>query len=180
MKRFSFRAFGFPRFPWLERWLNLPRYYHWGVLVGLISAVNFSFVFESLSLHQQNEAMTQDITQQTDELSHQEKLLTALKQQSDMHGLSPQLAKQIVPLDNQLHELLVDAIKQIEYRWDFSSRPVLQMVLEGRFQDLHAFLTALLAQFPHLALAQLNMEKQENGLVQCHLILQLTQSEGTP
>lgn len=179
MKRFSFPTSGLPRFPWLERWLHLPRYYHWGFLVALISAVNFPFVFETLSLHQQSEAMAQDLKQQTDELTHQEKLLASLKQQSDTHGLSPQLAKQIVPLDKQLHEHLGDAVTQIEYQWDFSSRPVLQMVLEGRFQDLHTFLTALSAQFPHLALAKLDMEKQESGLVQCHLILQLTQSEGT-
>ncbi|OOF40506.1 hypothetical protein BKK47_03650 [Rodentibacter mrazii] len=163
--------------PFVEKWLVLPKIYHWGFFVCCLSAVNFSVLLEGWKNEQQRQTLEQEIAQQSTELVHQEKLLSTLKKHSDQRELSPQLTKQIVTLDEQIHRLLGDEIELIVYQWDFSSQPILQIQLEGQFQYSYHFLTALLAQQSPLSFVQLTMEKKENGKLQSHLILQLKREE---
>lgn len=165
------------RLPLIEKWLMLPGIYHGCFFLFCLSAVNFPIVFDIWQTYQQHQQIEQAIEQQSSELAHQEKLLTTLKQHSDWHALSPKLTKQIVALDEQIHGQLNDDLELMEYQWDFSSRPVLQIQLAGRFQHLHEFLTALLAQQHALSFAQIEMQKMENGSVQSHVILQLNREE---
>ena len=79
-------------------------------------------------------------------------------------------------LDQQIHGLLSEEIELTEYQWDFSSHPVLQLQLVGRFQELHDFVAALSEQNA-LAFAQLEMQKTERGQVQSQVILQLKREE---
>ena len=160
------------RIPILEKWLFLPPIYHWGFFALCISAVNFPVVLGGWQAAQKTQTMIQEIESQNAELAHQEKLLATLKQHSDKHALSPQLTKQIVALDQQIHALLDDDLEEVSYQWDFSSRPILQIQLAGRFQHLHEFLTALLAE-QALSFGQLEMQKMEKGQVQSTVILQL-------
>ncbi|OOF54913.1 hypothetical protein [Rodentibacter genomosp. 2] len=163
--------------PFVEKWLVLPKIYHWGFFVCCLSAVNFSVLLEGWKNEQQRQTLEQEIAQQSTELVHQEKLLSTLKKHSDQRELSPQLTKQIVTLDEQIHRLLGDEIELIVYQWDFSSQPILQIQLEGQFQYSYHFLTALLAQQSPLSFVQLTMEKKENGKLQSHLVLQLKREE---
>lgn len=165
------------RIPFIEKWLNLPKIYHWGFFACCLSAVNFSVVFEAWQNRQQQQAIEQEIVQQSQELAHQEKLLATLEQQHNRHELSPKMTKEIVALDEQIQGLLPGEIKLESYQWDFSSLPALQIQLEGRFQALHAFFTQLLARQARLTFAQLNMQKMENGKVQSQLILQFKREE---
>lgn len=160
------------RIPLVEKWLILPPIYHWGFFIFCLSAVNFTVVLESWDTYQQELTLTQNITQQSAELTHQEKWLTTLKKHSEQRELSPQLTKQIVTLDEHLHQLLTDKIELIEYQWDFSSQPILQVQLMGQFHALSHFLNALLAQ-QTLSFVQLAIEKTEKGKLQSHLVLQL-------
>ncbi|OOF44291.1 hypothetical protein [Rodentibacter trehalosifermentans] len=164
------------RIPLIEKWLALPKMYHWGFFVCCLSAVNFATIFEGWYTYQKGQTLEQEASRQAMELAHQEKLLSTLKQHSDSRELSPQLTKQIVILDEQIHSLLNDETELVSYQWDFSSQPVLQIQLAGRFQDLYHFLTALLAQ-GSLSFVQLAIEKTESGALQSHLILQLKRGE---
>ncbi|WP_129582330.1 hypothetical protein [Rodentibacter caecimuris] len=165
------------RYPFVERGLMLPKIYHWGFFICCLSAVNFSVVLDLWQSYWQRQAITLEVIKQSTELTHQEKLLATLKQHSERHELSPQLTKRIIALDEQIHDLLNDEVELVTYQWDFSSRPVLQIQLEGYFQYLHNFLTALLTQQKALFFAQLDMQKVEGGRVQCHLILPLNIEE---
>ncbi|OOF38442.1 hypothetical protein BKK49_03390 [Rodentibacter rarus] len=163
--------------PFVEKWLALPKMYHWGFFVCCLSAVNFMVVLEGWHTYRQRQTLTQEISQQSVELAHQEKLLSTLKKHSEQRELSPQRTKQIVTLDEQIHRWLNDEIELTVYQWDFSSRPILQIQLEGQFHDLYHFVTALLAQQNALSFVQLTMEKTESGKVQSHLVLQLKREE---
>lgn len=163
--------------PFVEKWLLLQKMYHWGFFVCCLSAVNFSVLFEGWNTYQQRQTLAQEISQQSTELAHQEKLLSTLKKHSDQRELSPQLTKQIVTLDEQIHRLLNDEMELIVYQWDFSSRPILQIQLEGQFQYSYHFLSSLLEQQSPLSFVQLAMEKKENGKLQSHLVLQLKREE---
>ncbi|MDC2825954.1 hypothetical protein PHA51_07940 [Rodentibacter pneumotropicus] len=165
------------RLPFVEKWLALPKMYHWSFFICCLSAVNFSVLLEGWKSEQQRQMLEQEIVQQSTELAHQEKLLSTLKKHSDQRELSSLLTKQIVALDEQIHRLLGDEIELIVYQWDFSSRPILQIQLEGQFQYSYHFLTTLLAQQPLLSFVQLTMEKKENGKLQSHLVLQLKREE---
>lgn len=165
------------RIPFIEKWLALPKIYHWGFFVFCVSAVNFPVVFGLWQGAQLRQAVEQETTQQSAELVHQEKLFAALQQHSTQNELSPQQTKQIVALDEQINALLEEDISLISYQWDFSSRPILQIQIEGRFHVLHDFLTVLLNQQNALSFAQLDMQKMESGSVQTHLILQLKREE---
>ena len=164
------------RLPTVEKWLALPKRYHWSLFAICLGAINFPVIWENWQSHQRLQSIEQEMTQQTAELAHQEKLLIALKQHSDRNELSPQLTKRIVALDQQIHGLLSEEIELTEYQWDFSSHPVLQLQLVGRFQELHDFVVALSEQNA-LAFAQLEMQKTERGQVQSQVILQLKREE---
>ncbi|OOF57440.1 hypothetical protein [Rodentibacter myodis] len=165
------------RIPFVEKWLTLPKGYHWAFFLFCLSAVNFSVVLDYWEERQKLQNIHVEITRQATELAHQQKLLAAMKQHSERHALSPKLTKQIVALDQQINDFLNREIEVSAYQWDFSSRPILQIQVEGRFQDLHQFLTALLTQQNALSFAQLAMEKSENGRVLGNFILQLKNEE---
>ncbi|MBF0752287.1 MULTISPECIES: hypothetical protein [unclassified Pasteurella] len=165
------------RIPFIEKWLILPKMYHWGFFICCLGAVNFSILLEGWKTERQRQTLAQEIAQQSIELAHQDKLLSTLKKHSNQHELSPQLTKQIVALDEQIHQLMSNDIELIVYQWDFSSRPILQIQLEGQFQYLYHFLTALLVQQRSLSFVQLAMEKAESGKVQSNIVLQLKREE---
>lgn len=164
-------------YPFVERGLMLPKIYHWGFFLCCLSAVNFSVVLELWQSYGLRQNLAQEVVKQSTELIHQEKLFAKLKQHSERHELSPQLTKEIIALNEQIHELLNDEIELIAYQWDFSSRPVLQIELEGYFRYLHHFFTALLTQQNAFSFAKLDMQKMENGRVQSYLILLLNIGE---
>ncbi|BFU60796.1 MULTISPECIES: hypothetical protein [Rodentibacter] len=165
------------RIAFIEKWLALPKIYHWAFFVVCLSAVNFSAILDYWQDYQQLQRMKLEVKQQSAELAHQEKLLVALKRHSDRHELSPMLTKQIIALDQQINDLLNGEAEILNYQWDFSSRPILHIQLEGRFQNLHKFLTALSEQQAVLSFAQLEMQKTERGQVQSNVILQLKREE---
>lgn len=167
------------RIPLIEKWLTLPKFYHWGFFFFCVSAVNFSVVLESWQTYQKGQLMEQEIAQKQAEQTHQDKLLATLKQHSEKHVLSPKLTKQIIDLDQTIHTLMDAENSDLTlqgYQWDFSSQPILQIQAEGRFHDLHAFLQALSA-VNSLAVAQLELQKMDSGQVHGQVILQLKREE---
>ncbi|OBY54261.1 competence protein [Aggregatibacter aphrophilus] len=123
--------------------------------------------------------MTQQQTQQAT-LSHQQKILTVLKEKAAKQLLTPQLAGKLPPINQQIQQLAQQL--HIEHsQWDFRQKPLLTLHLEGHFNDLRQFLTALLNANDELELVEWQIQKlsgQNNGnTISSELLLQLNTKE---
>lgn len=122
--------------------------------------------------------------QETQEkLTHQQKILTALKEKSEKQLLTPALADKLPPINRQIQQL-AHRLQIDQSQWDFHQNPLLRLQLQGHFNDLQAFLTALLKSNTALELVEWQVvqhsEANEIASIQSELLFQLhsTENEG--
>ncbi|WP_439286938.1 competence protein [Lonepinella sp. BR2357] len=108
--------------------------------------------------------------------------LQQVKQQLEQHLLTPELANQLAPI-NQAIQQLSGPLQLENPQWIFNQKPQLSLHIQGYFQDLQQFITALLAQYPRLHVVSLQIQQadQTDSSIESDVIFQLTlASQGTP
>lgn len=153
---------------WIDKMATTPMLTHWYQLVAwqqttLLCALGVA----SLSLPAQHywQQWTQ-LTQLTEQqemqqatLAHQQKILAALKEKADKHLLTPKLAGKLSAVNQQIQQLAQSL--HIEHsQWDFHQTALLTLHVQGYFDELNAFLTALLTENAGLALVEWQVQKR--------------------
>lgn len=153
---------------WIDKMATTPMLTHWYQLVAwqqttLLCALGVA----SLSLPAQHywQQWTQ-LTQLTEQqemqqatLDHQQKILAALKEKADKHLLTPKLAGKLSAVNQQIQQLAQSL--HIEHsQWDFHQTALLTLHVQGYFDELSAFLTALLTENAGLALVEWQVQKR--------------------
>lgn len=153
---------------WIDKMATTPLLTHWYQLAAwqqttLLCALGVA----SLSLPaqhywQQWTQLTQLIEQQEMQqatLDHQQKILAALKEKADKHLLTPKLAGKLSAVNQQIQQLAQSL--HIEHsQWDFHQTALLTLHVQGYFDELNAFLTALLTENAGLALVEWQVQKR--------------------
>ena len=80
------------------KWLSQPFYVHSLTFLLLLSAVIFRPVLDYIEGSSRFHEIESELAGKRSELSHQQKILTSLQQQSESRKLSPELASQILSL----------------------------------------------------------------------------------
>mgnify|MGYP000898676303 FL=1 len=153
---------------WIDKMATTPLLTHWYQLATwqqttLLCALGVA----SLSLPAQHywQQWTQ-LTQLTEQqemqqatLDHQQKILAALKEKADKHLLTPKLAGKLSAVNQQIQQLAQSL--HIEHsQWDFHQTALLTLHVQGYFDELNAFLTALLTENAGLALVEWQVQKR--------------------
>ncbi|HBO38423.1 MAG TPA: competence protein [Pasteurellaceae bacterium] len=123
-----------------------------------------------------------ELQQRQEKLAHQQQILSALKQKSESRLLTPELARQLPPINQRVQDLAL-RLHIVDSRWVFESQPSLNLQIQGYFVQIKSFLISLLTQEPQLVLTGLQMTKAEEETefsVQTDLWLQLQIRENTP
>lgn len=101
-----------------------------------------------------------ELLHQQEKLHHQQQILQTLKHKVESVALTPELAAKLPPINRQIQQLA--AHLQIKNsQWIFERQPNLNLQVEGYFNEIKQFLTALLAQSPKLHLLRLHLTKAE-------------------
>ena len=153
---------------WIDKMATTPLLTHWYQLAAwqqttLLCALGVA----SLSLPAQHYwqqwtqlaqlAEQQEMQQAT--LAHQQKILAALKEKADKHLLTPKLAGKLSAVNQQIQQLAQSL--HIEHsQWDFHQTALLTLHVQGYFDELSAFLTALLTENAGLALVEWQVQKR--------------------
>ena len=153
---------------WIDKMATTPLLTHWYQLAAwqqttLLCALGVA----SLSLPAQHywQQWTQ-LTQLTEQqemqqatLAHQQKILAALKEKADKYLLTPELAGKLSAVNQQIQQLAQSL--HIEHsQWDFHQTALLTLNVQGYFDELNAFLTALLTENAGLALVEWQVQKR--------------------
>ena len=153
---------------WIDKMATTPLLTHWYQLAAWQqTALLCALGVASLSLPaqhywQQWTQLTQLIEQQEMQqatLAHQQKILAALKEKADKHLLTPKLAGKLSAINQQIQQLAQSL--HIEHsQWDFHQTALLTLHVQGHFDELSAFLTALLTENAGLALVEWQVQKR--------------------
>lgn len=157
------------------RWLKLSRLKQSLALILLMLILTFPALNSYLKQYQLFQQSQQQYQQQKTKLAHQQRLLQSLKQQTEKLNLTPELASQLLPINQQIQQL-GESLQFSLNQWFFNTKPQLSLQLQGNYADLEQFLTALLAQYSELKLISLQIQKakDENQSIESEILLQLT------
>ena len=153
---------------WIDKMATTPLLTHWYQLAAwqqttLLCALGVA----SLSLPAQHywqqwtqlAQLTEQQEMQQATLAHQQKILAALKEKADKHLLTPKLAGKLSAVNQQIQQLAQSL--HIEHsQWDFHQTALLTLHVQGYFDELNAFLTALLTENAGLALVEWQVQKR--------------------
>ena len=153
---------------WIDKMATTPLLTHWYQLATwqqttLLCALGVA----SLSLPAQHywqqwtqlAQLTKQQEMQQATLDHQQKILAALKEKADKHLLTPKLAGKLSAVNQQIQQLAQSL--HIEHsQWDFHQTALLTLHVQGYFDELNAFLTALLTENAGLALVEWQVQKR--------------------
>lgn len=153
---------------WIDKMATTPMLTHWYQLAAwqqttLLCALGVA----SLSLPAQHywqqwtqlAQLTEQQEMQQATLAHQQKILAALKENADKHLLTPKLAGKLSAVNQQIQHLAQSL--HIEHsQWDFHQTALLTLHVQGYFDELSAFLTALLTENAGLALVEWQVQKR--------------------
>ena len=153
---------------WIDKMATTPLLTHWYQLATwqqttLLCALGVA----SLSLPAQHywqqwtqlAQLTEQQEMQQATLAHQQKILAALKEKADKHLLTPKLAGKLSAVNQQIQQLAQSL--HIEHsQWDFHQTALLTLHVQGYFDELNAFLTALLTENAGLALVEWQVQKR--------------------
>lgn len=157
----------------LGQFLQQPLFKRLGLMLVLgLLCVSYPSYF-ALQTYQEVEQQAEKLKQQVDNLQHQQRLLTSLKQKQQQQLLTPEIATQLANINRTLQQRL--SVQQIRSsQWRFEQSPILQLQLESSFAQLVEFLQHFLSSHSILLLT-LEIEKgQENHrTVVTDLLLQL-------
>lgn len=153
---------------WIDKMATTPLLTHWYQLAAwqqttLLCALGVA----SLSLPAQHywqqwtqlAQLTEQQEMQQATLAHQQKILAALKEKADKHLLTPKLAGKLSAVNQQIQQLAQSL--HIEHsQWDFHQTALLTLHVQGYFDELNAFLTALLTENAGLVLVEWQVQKR--------------------
>lgn len=153
---------------WIDKMATTNLFSHWYQLAAwqqttLLCALGVA----SLSLPAQHywqqwtqlAQLTEQQEMQQATLDHQQKILAALKENADKHLLTPKLAGKLSAVNQQIQKLAQSL--HIEHsQWDFHQTALLTLHVQGYFDELSAFLTALLTENAGLALVEWQVQKR--------------------
>ena len=153
---------------WIDKMATTPLLTHWYQLAAwqqttLLCALGVA----SLSLPAQHywqqwtqlAQLTEQQEMQQATLAHQQKILAALKEKADKHLLTPKLAGKLSAVNQQIQQLAQSL--HIEHsQWDFHQTALLTLHVQGYFDELNAFLAALLTENAGLALVEWQVQKR--------------------
>ncbi|WP_109078842.1 competence protein [Aggregatibacter kilianii] len=164
----------------LSHWYRLVAWQQKGLLIFVGMLVLYFPAWHYLQQRTLAENSAQQLQQRQENLAHQQKILTALKEKAAKQLLTPELAGKLPPINQQIQQLAVNL--EIEHsQWDFRQKPLLKLQLRGHFKNLHAFLTALLSANETLELVEWQIIKtaEDNAPYSIHseLLFQLNTKE---
>lgn len=161
----------------LGKWAHLsPLKQHLSLLA--ISLLGLAYpLWQTAQNWQQQLDLQQQLQQQRQSNQHQQQILHALQTRQKQQQLSPELARQVTPINQQIQQLLAHypALQLQNSQWQFAQRPLLKLQLQGYFLELQDFLLQLLRQIPQLHLSQWQIQQlNENEAVsiQTEILLQ--------
>lgn len=145
----------------LAKWLKL------SLIKQNVILILFGFIlvsmplFEYVQYQHYAQQLTQDIQQTKQQIEQKYQQLNQL-QQNTQQQLNPELAREIVMVNQQIQNSLGHHLQLIHNKWDFQPIPHLQLQLQSKFADFQLFLTALLQQNIQLHLTHLSIQQIEN------------------
>ncbi len=157
------------------KWVKLSAQKQLGILALMALCLIYYPAQQYLTLLRTSSAIDSELQQQRAELAHQQQILQALQKKSDASSLTPELAANVLPINRQIQHL-AENLQLMDSRWQFEHTPQLTLQLQGHFNELKQFLTALLMQTPQLALTTLHIQKTEEDAdfsIQSEISLQL-------
>ena len=156
----------------LGKWLNLPRKIHFFSYVLLIILVMIAPFWQWQTLSEKQHQLNVALQQEQNLQEKTRKLLQVLQQKTAETPLSPQLAAQIMPINQYIAQQFSARLQQENLHWEFASRPILHLTLHGYFIDLQRFINELIREFPTLAILQLRIvqdQDDEKGSIQSEI-----------
>ncbi|WP_439256903.1 competence protein [Lonepinella sp. BR2271] len=163
------------------KWLKLsPRQQGCGLIL-LAGALLYWPLFQGGSHYYLLQQTAQSNQQTQQNIVAKQQQLQQVKQQLEQHLLTPELANQVAPI-NQAIQQLSGALQLENQQWIFNQKPQLNLHIQGYFQDLQQFITALLAQHPtlHLVSLQIQQADQAEYSIESDVIFQLTLATQNP
>lgn len=157
------------------KWTKLSTGKQYGLCALLGVCLLYYPAQQYVALLQAHSSLKNEQQQRQADLLHQQQILQALRKQSDAAALTPELAANVLPVNQQIQNL-IERDRLIDSRWQFGHKPQLTLQLQGHFGELKQFLTALLQHTPRLALSALHIQKTEEEdefSIQSEIILQL-------
>ena len=157
-------------------WVNTTRWQKVFIAVSVIGLSCMMPLVNGLQAINQVNIVEQDIQQQNAQLTHQQRLLTTLKQKSQ-HHLTPEIARQLPKINQKIQEIS-EPLRIENTQWSFLAEPLITLEIYGHFTELCKFLTALLdetnLQVVQWDITQLDAEER-NAMQSIHsqIILQL-------
>lgn len=159
---------------WLGRWLRSAWYWHRLFEVTLVLLVIALPLQQFYLLHTAKVALMQEQQRLNEELNRQQRIVIALRQQSTVNQTSPQLANQLLPINQQIEQLR-GQLDVMDLRWEFLATPRLHLSLVGRFNEFQHFIDKLLNSHQQLRLEQLHLQKAADSaaFIRAELIFRL-------
>lgn len=152
------------------KWVQQRATTQYGVFCVLFVLALLPSTYRLFTDYQQQTEATQLIQTTGAELAHQQQILRSLQTKADTALLSPELTKQISPINGKIREFAQKG--EFQQEWQMSAKPKLILNAESDFLNFTDFFTALLRDFADLKLISLHLEKAEQG-IQSRLLLQL-------
>ena len=153
---------------WIDKMATTNLFSHWYQLASwqqtaLLCALGAFSLALPLQHYWQQWTQLAQLTEQQEmqqaTLAHQQKILAALKEKADKHLLTPKLAGKLSAVNQQIQQLAQSL--HIEHsQWDFHQTALLTLHVQGYFDELSAFLTALLTASNGLALVEWQVQKR--------------------
>lgn len=153
---------------WIDKMATTPLLTHWYQLATwqqttLLCALGVASLSLPAQYYWQQWTQLTQLTEQQEmqqaTLDHQQKILAALKEKADKHLLTPKLAGKLSAVNQQIQQLAQSL--HIEHsQWDFHQTALLTLHVQGYFDELNAFLTALLTENAGLALVEWQVQKR--------------------
>lgn len=161
----------------LSRWLNIAPWQQHALLAFCLLLACYLPLFDSIQITQQWQQLDTEQAELHSKLTHQQQILTSLKQRSEQALLTPELANQLLPLNQQIQQWSSKNLHIQHSHWEFHQTPLLRLTVQGRFKNLQQFLTALLQQNSHVALLNLQISKdnelESHGMLHSELQFKL-------
>ena len=168
----------------LLRWLQHSR---WQANIALLFALTLSCYLPLNQLLQnflQWQQMETEFVAKQPELHHQQQIFASLKQRSEQALLTPELANQLLPINQQIQQLEQTGLRLQNSQWEFHQTPLLNLELHSNFANLQHFLTALLQQNQQISLLNLHIQQhfdEQTGFsISSQLQFKLTPSAPRP
>ena len=132
------------------------QYWSYGVVLLLTFSGLAIFYFQIDGEYGQQRRIQQQLLSQ---VRHQQKIIQSLQKKAQQQLLTPELAKQLLPVNQQIKQLLLPSINLKYSQWEMAQSPLLKLNLEGDFLSLRYFLFQILEKNRQLKLVECQFVK---------------------